>query len=66
LLRLKNGPEIVYSELVIMNEMCFGESQSPGTAQSVHRNHLVGIFSRYSYEMTRKTAKLCECSWQYQ
>ena len=39
-----------YSELILINEMCFGESQSPPS-------QLVGIFFRlicYSYELTKK------------
>jgi len=31
------------------------------TASPLHRNHLIGILSGYSYEITRNTTKLCEC-----
>ena len=33
------------------------------TAQTLHRKHVIGIFTCYSYEITRKTARLCECTY---
>jgi len=39
----------------------FGEAQP---LPSFHHKHQIYIFSGYFYEMTRDTAKLCECCSQ--
>ena len=52
----------LYSELVIMNEMCIDESV---TTESFHSYRLINLFSSYSYETTRSTATLYESCRQY-